>query len=297
VPAFVFMILALWQAAAASAPDSIVEDVRKLSAATDGDARYDAITSVLRTRNLAFTTELFEAGVPIRNEPRTKGRNVVVSIGEGAEEVLVGAHYDAARLSDGSLSPGAVDNAASSVMLVRLAEALRGERLPLRLRLVWFDLEEGGAIGSARYIEAHRGDRFRAMLNFDINGYGDTVIFAMPQGGESPGLQRALIETCAQESVDCVRFSQLPASDDRPFGRAGIPAVSIALQPAADAHQLWLLLHGGQQSGLAPGTVPAVFRTIHTANDVPSKVDGESVARMQRFALALVRRVAAGPLR
>jgi len=32
--------------------------------------------------------------------------------------IVVGAHYDAVRLSDGTLSRGAVDNAASSVILV-----------------------------------------------------------------------------------------------------------------------------------------------------------------------------------
>jgi Zn-dependent M28 family amino/carboxypeptidase len=174
---------------------------------------------------------------------------------------------------------------------------LRGERLAARVRLVWFDFEEGGLIGSQRYVEAHRGDRIRAMLNFDINGYGDTVIYGVPQGGDSPALRRALVETCADESIDCLRFTQMPSGDDRSFGKAGVPTVSIAIQPAADAHQLWLMLHAGRQSGLAQGTVPPVFRTIHTPDDVPAKVDGTSVARMHRFALALVRRVSAAPLR
>lgn len=291
------LLMALWQAAAAPAADSLVDDVRALSAARDGDARFDAMAGLLRARNIPFTTEPFDAPAPIKNEPRTKGRNLVVSIGDGSEELLVGAHYDAARLPDGSLSQGAVDNAASSVMLVRLAETLRSERLPLRVRLVWFDLEEGGLIGSSRYVEAHRADRIRAMVNFDINGYGDTVIFAAPQGGESLALRRTLLEACAEESIDCLRFAQIPPSDDRSFGKVGIPTVSIAIQPAADAHQLWLMLHSGAQSGLAQGTLPAVFRTIHTVNDVPAKVDGTSVARVHHFALVLVHRLAVTPLR
>jgi Zn-dependent M28 family amino/carboxypeptidase len=55
-----------------------------------------------------------------------------VTFGAGPELVVIGAHYDAARLPDGSLSRGAVDNAASSVMLVRVAEALRAEKLAVR---------------------------------------------------------------------------------------------------------------------------------------------------------------------
>ena len=101
-----------------------------MAAATSNEARFDALTALLRSRGLTFTVEPFTIEKPVGREPRTEGRNIVVTIGEGPEEVVIGAHYDAVRLADGSLSPGAVDNAASSVMLIRLAEALRTETLP-----------------------------------------------------------------------------------------------------------------------------------------------------------------------
>jgi hypothetical protein len=83
-----------------------------------------------------------------------------------------------------------------------------------------------------------------------------------------------------------MRFGALPTSDDRPFGKAGIPTLSIAMLPAAEAHQLWLVLEGVK--GAAP---PAVLNVIHTPEDVIEKVDGASIGRMHRFALALIRRV------
>ena len=37
--------------------------------------------------------------------------------------------------------------------------------------------------------------------------------------------------------------------------------------------------------------MPAILRTIHTAEDTSAKVDAETMARMLRFALSLVRSV------
>ena len=148
-----------------------------MAAATSNEARFDALTAMLRGRGLTFAVEPFTIEKPLGREPRTEGRNVVVTLGESAEEVVIGAHYDAVRLADGSLSLGAVDNAASSVMLIRLAEALRAEKLPVRVRVVWFDMEELGLVGSAQYVKQHGADRIGAMLNFDINAYGNTIVY------------------------------------------------------------------------------------------------------------------------
>jgi hypothetical protein len=104
-----------------------------------------------------------------------------------------------------------------------------------------------------------------------------------------------MLETCAELGNDCVRFAAMPPGDDRTFGAAGIPTLSIAHLPALEAHQLWLMLHGGASSGLAPGVAPPIFRTIHTGDDVPSKVDGTTIARAQRLALALLQKLMRAP--
>jgi hypothetical protein len=289
----VVSLLAWLQAAPAAAPAGYLADVRRLAASTSNDERFDVLTTLLRERNVPFVVEEFTVEKPDPRDGRARGRNIVVTLGTGAEDVVVGAHYDAVRLKDGVLGQGAVDNGASSIMLVHLANALRGDRLGARVRLVWFDMEEVGLVGSRRYVEAHTSDRIKAMLNYDINGYGDTVLFSEAPGGEDAGLRRSMLETCAAEQIDCLRFQQFPNSDDRTFGRAKIPTLSVAILPATEAHQLWLMLHAAKDSGLAPGFAPTIFRTIHTADDVVEKVDGGSMAAVQRLALALVRRLAA----
>ncbi len=286
-PFFVALLLT----SSAAAQDSFVADTQRLAASTNNDERFTVLTAILQSRGVQFTVEPFTLDQQVGSEPRTTGRNIVATFGDGPGEVVLGAHYDAARLPDGSLSMGAVDNAASSVMLAGVAEALRLRPPQARVRVVWFDMEELGLAGSTRYLQAHDGDRIRAMLNFDINAYGDTTIFGAPAGGDNPQLRRAMVQTCAELAVDCVRFAGMPPGDDRPFGKAGIPTLSIAHLPAVEVHQLWLLLHAGAGSGLAPGMTPLILRTIHTAADLGSNVDSATIARTQRLALALIQNV------
>ena len=282
------------QTVPATAPQaaSLVEDVRRMTAAKTNEARFDALTTMLRSRGVTFAVEPFTIEKPLGRETRTEGRNIVVTLGQGPDEVVIGAHYDAARLTDGSLSRGAVDNAASSVMLIRLAEALRAETLPIRVRVVWFDMEELGLIGSAHYVKQHASDRIVAMLNFDINAYGNTILFGPAELPENAALRRTFMQTCATEDVACVGFAQMPPGDDRSFVKAGIPTISVAILPPVEVHQLWLMMNAGANSGLAQGTSPSILRTIHTAEDTPEKVSEETIVRMQRFALSLVRSVA-----
>jgi hypothetical protein len=283
--------LALFQSATATTTVALVEEVGKLATASDNDARFEAMTSLLRAHNLPFTVEPFTIARAVGVEPRTSGRNIVVSIGEGSEEIVLGAHYDAIRIPDGSLSHGAVDNGAACVMLLHVAETLRTEPLPVRVKIVWFDMEELGMLGSAHYVQAHAAEHIGAMLNFDIDAYGDTVLFAPPPGGDSASLRRAFLTTCAEEEIDCVRFPSLPNGDDRPFGAAKVPTLSVGSLPPTEVHQIWLLMNAGLSGGLVPGTLPTIFRTMHTAEDVLAKVDGATIARMQRLVTALVRRL------
>ena len=75
------------------------------------------------------------------------------------------------------------------------------------------------------------------MLNYDINGYGNTVLFGPPPGPLDPRLARTMLETCAAERVDCLRFDGMPPGDDRSFGARKIPAISIAiLERASGRH-------------------------------------------------------------
>ena len=249
-------------------------------------ARFEALLALLDERALTYEVQHFP-------NPRAgdvgpaEGRNIVVTIGDGDRDIVVGAHADAVILEDGSLSHGMVDNAASVVVLTRLATALQDESLGHRVRIVFFDLEELGFFGSAHYA-ALDPDRVAAMVNLDINGYGDTVLYGPATGAGNGLVYDAVRQACADGGHECLRFDQFPPSDDLSFQAAGIPNVSLGTLPRLEAHQMWLMLHGGADSGLAARFAPLIQSTIHTPNDTVDRLDPAGMTLAYQMAMALV---------
>ena len=260
-------------------------DVARLERDTN-EARFDVLTAMLAERDIPFAVEPFSIQ-PRKAEPRTQGRNVVVTIAGRNPGIVLGAHYDAARLSDGTLSKGAVDNAASVVVLVRVAETLSKMRLRTQTRVVFFDMEELGLLGSAEFVRAHREQSTRVMVNFDVNAFGDLVMVGPRTPSNDAALQRVRA-VCVEVAADCVEFPRMPPSDDMSFQAGKIPAVSVATVPAVQAHELWLLLNGGKASGLQPGFTPQILSTIHTPADRSDLVDRNAMIRTYRIAVSLL---------
>jgi Zn-dependent M28 family amino/carboxypeptidase len=82
--------------------------------------------------------------------------------------ILIGAHYDAVPGTQ-----GADDNASGVVVLLELARALSAQSARYPIRLIAFDLEEYGLLGSADYAEAlfQQKQPIRLMLSLEMLGY------------------------------------------------------------------------------------------------------------------------------
>ncbi len=267
--------------------------------ASSNAERIAALEAILDRRDLPYVAQEF-AGPGSPDDPRPTGRNLVLAFGAGLPEVVVGTHADAARLENGSLSHGMVDNAAGVVTLLELAESLRDDPPARKVRVVLFDMEELGLHGSAAFTSTLEPSAVAGMINVDIVGYGDTVLFG-PDGSDRSGragvgnsvLIRHVRQVCAVQALVCVSTPRMPPSDDRSFTDVGIPAVSLALLPMAETHQLWLRLNAGQESGLRDGWLPGVLRTIHSSRDTVDRLEPETLFRAARLLTRLVRDVAA----
>ena len=240
------------------------------------EARTAVVVAQLRAAGFEPTIETFAGGNGRTGE--MEGRNVVVTIGDGPREILLTAHYDAVKLRDGTMSHGVVDNAASVVGLIEAAKILRGKALNHRIRIILFDQEELGLIGARKWIEAHGLANVAAVVNSDVAGYGDTMMYGQNNGPQSAFVTRAVQELCAERAMQCVGFPVYPPSDDRAFSAAGAPVVSLGFQDEIGAHQMWLAFNGGEANGLAEGFIPQVFRLIHSNEDTMDKVDPATVA-------------------
>ena len=257
------------RAAEPSAPDPL-RDLARLRQESN-PARLEALKEILHERGIPFELQKFES----RESPlgRKTGTNVVMSFGSGGREITVGAHYDALEWKSGKLSQGMVDNGAGAMVLLRIAEALKDRSLRHRVRVVLFDKEEVDLGGSRAYVAGHKSGEIIAAVNLDIAGYGDSILYGLGKAEGDTRLQGELGAICAERRLSCMEFPKFPPGDDRSFAAAGIPAVSIGLLPRLEAHQLWLALNGGTDSGLQEGWEPRIMKIIHTPDDTLEKVD------------------------
>ena len=253
------------------------------------EARTAVVVAQLRAAGFEPTVETFTGGN--RQTGEMEGRNVVVTIGEGPREILLTAHYDAVKLRDGTMSHGVVDNAASVVGVIEAAKILRTKNLNHRIRIILFDQEELGLIGARKWIEAHGLTNVAAVVNSDVAGYGDTMMYGQNNGPQSASITRAVQELCAERALQCVGYPMYPPSDDRAFSAAGAPVVSLGFQDEVGAHQMWLAFNGGETNGLAEGFVPRVFQLIHSAEDTMDKVDPATVALAGATYAAVIERL------
>ncbi len=84
--------------------------------------------------------------------------------------IIIGAHYDAVPGT-----PGADDNATGVAVLLELAAVLAISPLKYPVRLVAFDLEEYGLLGSTAYAQQLKQakQKLRLMLSLEMLGYRD----------------------------------------------------------------------------------------------------------------------------
>ena len=279
---------------ALTAEGQAVETAIQTYAAKTNDQRRDVVVAQLRAQG--FTPQLapFEGGNE-RTGPRP-GANVVITVGQGAKDIVLTAHFDAVPLRDGSMSQGVVDNAGSVVALMDAAVAIK-EQVdqapgPYRYVFVFTDQEELGLIGARKWLEAQDKSRIHAVINMDVNAYGETLMYGENVGEASTFVLAAMRTQCAERAFDCMAFPNYPPSDDRVFSAAGLPVISIGSQDAAGAHQMWLAFNGGETNGLAEGFVPPVFQRIHSADDRMEWVDGDDILRTSGFVADLALRLA-----
>ena len=269
-----------------SGDDSLRADLARI-VGRESVERADTLLRIFR--ELGFDPEIQEFPNPATYmDPRAVGRNLMVTVGAGRRDIVVGAHYDVVRLRDGSVTGGAVDNGAAAVLLTRVAETLRRHNLNHRVRVVLFDLEEIGLVGSRAYVQDEDGDRIAAMVNVDVVADDGVLMYGPTSHDGNEVVYRSVRVVCAGGTITCMEFPKYPQSDDRPFQAAGIPNVSLGMVGPIWAHQLWLFVNAGDQSGFRPGFVPDVLQVIHTSEDTIERVGRTSMTRVHDAVIALV---------
>jgi len=253
-------------AAGVSAQDAarITASVTAITAGESNIQRREAIVKLLAERGVMAETQAFGEG-------NRAGVNLVVTLpGRESRTILIGAHYD--RVAVGQ---GAVDNAASCAALIELIGAFRASPLGrYTLKLVFFDQEELGLLGSRAYLQS-KTDRPAYAVNLDVFAYGDTLfVTSQPADNALAKAVQAAGET-HRIPVTIVPPNRYPGSDHLSMIAAGIDSVGIALVDKADVDGIL----AASPSTLVPGKGPRILTIIHTPDDIPAEVKADQMAR------------------
>jgi peptidase M28-like protein len=146
--------------------------------------------------------------------------------------LLVGGHLDGVGTDpDGSVFPGANDNASGPAVAIEVARALAASRSVLTHSVVFvaFAGEEEGLFGSEAYATRTaatpgRVESLIAMINLDVVGCcGDTLIVS----NETPDLERRVRDAATRLQIASASGGS-GGSDQTSFTRRRVPAVFIA---------------------------------------------------------------------
>jgi Zn-dependent M28 family amino/carboxypeptidase len=251
------------------------------------DGRLAVVKSQLEAAGLAYEVQEFDGKRPAPE----KGYNVTARFGPAeGREILLTAHYDAVVLPGGKRADGVVDNAASVVAMIEAARLVKGRtKHPVRLLLT--DQEELGLVGAQAFITKQGIANIAAVINADVNGYGETLMYGLNNGPQSAGMIEAVKAVCAERSMPCLDFPQYPPSDDRAFVAAGAPTISLGFQPAAQAQKLRAFMLNPPTSPPKPEDIPQVLTVIHTPGDTMIRVDAKTLATAASTFATLVMRL------
>ena len=155
-----------------------------------------------------------------------QGFHVVGEIaGANGETIIAGAHYDAH-----DISPGARDDGTGTVVLLELARILAPLKRQLKrtIRLIAFDAEELGVLGSSEYVKAHLNDLAKIALMVNLDGAAGPVDSHGYMTAGFKDTQAVLSEYATTFGYPLtLRDRVVTASDNFPFFMQGIPSISM----------------------------------------------------------------------
>lgn len=171
------------------------------------------------------------AALVIEAERRpSSGFNLVARKGPSDQRVAVSAHIDAK-----DNTPGALDNAASVVVLLLLAELLQDYEDALGIELVPFNGEDHySAAGEKAYLKANEGKLSEILLNINMDALGshkDNTVFSFYECPDE--LKRSIQKIfAAQAGFD--EGEPWFQSDHMVFVMNGVPALALTSENFVD---------------------------------------------------------------
>ena len=205
----------------------------------------------------SFTDSMVESLTSVQN---VEGKNIIwekKGYMNPNDVITIGAHFDTIAHSKKDKKvltvgkqPGADDNGSAVAIALGLIEVLSALDLPKTVRVVFFDFEEMGFLGSRAYLKKYKSQmkkqKFAGFVNLEMLGhdtkrndkekrFGNFKAYIRKEETAGHGKDKKLYQTLqklGQEMTSKVRFKLTPngfnASDNINFWAEGFPAVTYS---------------------------------------------------------------------
>ncbi len=185
--------------------------------------------------------------------------------------IIISAHYDHLGLLGKSFFPGANDNASGVAVLLEAARILKNKPLGAGTRIFFaaWTFEEEGIRGSTYFAANYPMKNVKAVINLDALGNGRSREYLVWTHQAKDPLLKLLTETAQELGIklypQVLPVSSNHTSDQQPFGKMGIPAVTI--------------------------TSPNWLEGNHTFQDTAEKVNEDKLKRAAELVVKAVERL------
>ncbi|MEX1137931.1 MAG: M28 family peptidase [Bacteroidota bacterium] len=249
----------------------------------DPAGRRDFVKKELTKMGVAFTAVPFKRELKFQKTSISiEGENIIVSLGKGSRNIVVGAHLDAVPNS-----PGANDNGGSVAVLLGIVQSMKNFAWNHKIDFCFFDQEEMGLVGSQEFVKTYADSSIHlAMINLDVNGMGDMVFVGPVGGGDDDLLLPMARGAAARERLPFREHEFYPPSDHLSFGIRKLENISVSVVPYADVDLLVEAVLNGWQ--IDPDKVPEVMKYMHTPEDKSEHVSPKALEISFRFTSALL---------
>ena len=158
-----------------------------------------------------------------QDEFKGLSHNVVATLpGEVDESIVCTAHYDST-----SLSLGAYDNMSGSIALIGIAEYFKNKPHKYGITLVFCGSEERGLLGSKAYVEAHKDELDKMLLNVNVDMVGCIMGNFLACCTTEEKLVHYIEYFSRIEGFDMKARQDVYSSDSTSFADKGVPGLSF----------------------------------------------------------------------
>lgn len=195
----------------------------------------------------------FETRHPDDPETIIEGTNLVAFIRgkdpASPKAIVMSAHYDHLGIKDGTLYPGADDNASGVAALLETIAWFKAHPPKTTIIFAFFDKEEFGQEGAAHFLETitdRERDRIALNLNLDMVARADKGELYAAGSHHFPELVPLIDRVAASAPITLLRGHDNPdredqdwstLSDHAPFLEAGIPFIYLGVEDHGDYHR------------------------------------------------------------